>query len=138
MSVLPAGNELYSLKGEGRVGCIPLQPVLPWRRPGRDLWYRAPSTVPQPIYPEASEKQHRLRNQTLLCTLQTLGEPQGNFMVLPCYLLYVASISHLLRQNILLYGRNSTAERNIKDVITIQIFSEVIPGREALIIYGEL
>lgn len=55
-------------KDKGRMGGIPLQPALPWRRLGRDLLHRAPSTVPQPIYPEASEKQHRLRNQTLLFT----------------------------------------------------------------------
>lgn len=36
------------------MGSVPLQPALPWRRPGRDLLHRAPSTEPQPIYPEAS------------------------------------------------------------------------------------
>jgi hypothetical protein len=52
------------------MGGVPLQPALPWRPPGRGLLHRASSTVPQPIYPEASEKRHRLRNQTLLFTLQ--------------------------------------------------------------------
>lgn len=47
---------------------VPLQPALPWRRLGRDLLHRAPLTEPQPIFPEASEKRHRLRDQTLLCT----------------------------------------------------------------------
>lgn len=68
--------------GKGRKGGIPLQPALPWRRLGRGLLHRAPSTEPQPIYPEASEKRHRLHNRTLLFTLLDLGRPQQNLVTL--------------------------------------------------------
>lgn len=54
----------------GRIARVPLQPALPWRPLGQDLLHRAPSTEPQPIYSEASEKRHRLHNHTFLFTIK--------------------------------------------------------------------